>query len=74
MTEINRHDVREQNALSGVIEAGGVIFVGHCCHASGKPPEDQINGALDHLSERLSLVGLTPESVVQLDAMFRNVY
>ena len=40
----------------------------------GQPAENQIIGALDQLSERLNLVGLTLESVVQVDALFRDVY
>jgi enamine deaminase RidA (YjgF/YER057c/UK114 family) len=74
MSEIVRHNVYEQNANSGVIEAGGFAFVGHCCRNWYQPLENQIDGCLDQLSERLSLVGLTLESVVQIDAIFRDVH
>jgi len=74
MSEIIRREVYERNANSSVIEAGGFVFVGHCCRNQGQSLENQIAGALDQLSERLSLAGLTLESVVQIDAMFRDVY
>jgi len=66
--------VYERNANSSVIEAGDFVFVGHCCRNQGQPLENQIVGALDQLSESLGLVGLTLESVVQIDAMFRDVH
>lgn len=74
MEEIIRHDVYERNANSSVIQAGGFVFVGHCCRNQGQPLENQIIGALDQLSERLNFVGLTLESVVQIDALFRDVH
>ena len=74
MSEVIRHNVYEQNANSGVIEAGGFVFVGHCCRNQGQPLENQIIGALDQLCERLNLVGLTLDAVVQIDARFRDVY
>jgi len=74
MSKIIRQNVYEQNANSGVIEAGGFVFVGHCCRNQGQSVEGQIIGAVDQLSERLGLAGLTLESVVQIDAMFRDVY
>ena len=74
MSEIIRQEVYEKNANSSVIEAGGFVFVGHCCRNQGQPLENQVIGALDQLSERLHLVGLTLESVVQVDALFRDVH
>jgi enamine deaminase RidA (YjgF/YER057c/UK114 family) len=73
MAEIIRHELYERNANYSVIEAGGFVFVGHCCRNQGQSLENQINGALDQLSERLNLAGLSLESVVQVDAMFRDV-
>ncbi len=73
MPEIIRHEAHEKNANVGVIEAGGFVFIGHCCRNVGQPLERQILGALDQLGERLSTVGLTLESVVQMDALFRDV-
>jgi enamine deaminase RidA (YjgF/YER057c/UK114 family) len=74
MAEIVRHDLYQNNANYSVIEAGDFVFVGHCCKNQGQSLENQIIGALDQLSERLSFVGLTLESVVQIDALFRDVY
>jgi len=72
MSEIIRHDVNEKWALSGVVEAGGFVFVGHCVGNIGQSIENQVNGAFDHLEERLKLVGLSLESVVQFNALFRG--
>jgi enamine deaminase RidA (YjgF/YER057c/UK114 family) len=74
MSEIKRHDVSENLALSGMVEAGGFVFVSFCVGNIAQPVEAQINGAFDHLSERLRSVGLTLESVVKIDAMFRDVW
>ena len=74
MPEIIRHDVNEDWAHSGMIEAGDFVFIGYCVGNIGKPIEDQINGAFDHLSSRLASIGLTLESVVKMDAMFRDIW
>ena len=39
----------------------------------GQPIENQINGAFDVLEERLKKVGLTLDSVVQIDCLFANI-
>lgn len=36
--------------------------------------EEQINGAFDEMERRISLVGLTLDSVVQMDCLFRDVW
>ena len=74
MSEIIRHDVNEGWAHSGMIEAGDFVFIGYCVGNIGKPIEDQINGAFNHLSNRLSTIGLTLEAVVKMDAMFRDIW
>jgi len=74
MSKIIRHEIHEKNANSSVIEAGDFVFIGHCCRHQGQPLEAQIIGALNQLSERLTLVGLTLESVIQIDALFRDVH
>jgi enamine deaminase RidA (YjgF/YER057c/UK114 family) len=74
MSEIKRHDVNEEWAHSGVIEAGDFVFVSYCVGNIGQSIESQVNGALDHLQKRLEMVGLTLESVVQVDALFRDVW
>jgi len=73
MSEIKRYILNERNANYGIIEAGDFVFAGHCCRNHGQSLENQINGALDQLSEGLAQVGLTLESVVQIDALFRDV-
>jgi len=74
MSEIIRHDVNENWAHSGIIEAGDFAFVGYCVGNVGGPIEAQINGAFDNLTDRLKIIGLTLESVVQMDALFRDVW
>ena len=39
----------------------------------GQPIENQINGAFDVLEERLKKIGLTLDSVVQIDCLFANI-
>ena len=36
--------------------------------------EEQIDGAFDEMEERLALVGLTLEHVVQMNCLFRNIW
>ena len=74
MSEIIRHDVNEGWAHSGIIEAGDFVFVGYCVGNVGRPIEEQINGAFDYLSKRLETIGLTLESVVKMDALFRDIW
>lgn len=74
MSGIIRHDVNEEWAHSGIVEAGDFVFVSYCVGNIGQPIENQINGAFDHLSQRLSAIGLTLESVVKIDALFRDVW
>ena len=58
---------------STVIEAGDFVFVGYCMGNEGGTIQEQINGAIDTLEKRLKLAGLTLESVVKMDCMFRNI-
>ena len=74
MREIIRRDVNEEWAHSGIIEAGDLVFVNYCVGNVGKPIEDQIRGAFDHLEERLALCGLTLEAVVKMDCLFSDVW
>ena len=39
----------------------------------GKPIVDQINGAIDVLEKRLAMVGLTLDSVVKMDCLFKDI-
>lgn len=74
MSTIIRHDMNEEWAHAGIIEAGDFAFVNHCVGNIGQSMEAQVNGAFDHLTERLKLVGLELESVVQMDCLFRDVW
>ena len=71
---IERRDVNEEWAHSGIIRAGGFCFLSYCVCNVGKPIEDQINGAFDQMEARLALFGATLENVVQMDCLFRDVW
>ncbi|GHU88038.1 enamine deaminase RidA [Clostridia bacterium] len=73
MTGIKRTEVSDEWAHSGIVEAGGFVFISYCMGNEGQSIENQINGAFDVLSERLETVGLTLESVVKMDCLFRDI-
>ena len=74
MSEIERFDVNENWAHSGIIKAGNLYFIGYCAGNVGQPIESQINGAFDQMEQRLKMVGLGLENVVQMDCLFRDVW
>lgn len=74
MREITRGDVNEEWAHSGIVEAGDFVFISYCVGNIGQPIENQINGAFDHLNQRLKSIGLTLESVVKIDCLFRDIW
>lgn len=74
MSEIERFDVSEEWAHTGIIKAGDFYFLSYCVGNIGEPVENQINGAIDHMERRLKLVGLSLENVVQMDCLFRDVW
>ena len=73
MSEIKRIEVDDFWADSTIIEAGDYVFVGYCMGNEGKSIEEQIHGAIDVLEERLKLSGLTLESVVKMDCLFKDI-
>ncbi len=74
MSGIERYDVNEEWAHSGVIRAGNMVFINYCAGNVGQGIEAQINGAIDEMEKRLALVGLGLENVVQMDCLFRDVW
>ena len=74
MSEIERFDVNEDWAHSGIIKAGNLYFIGYCAGNVGHSIEAQINGAFDQMEQRLKIVGLGLENVVQMDCLFRDVW
>lgn len=74
MKEIERYDINENWAHSGIIKAGDFCFLNYCVRNIGGTIEQQINGAFDEMEERLALVGLTLENVVQMNCLFRNIW
>lgn len=74
MSKIIRYEINEEWGLAGMVEAGGLVFISYCLGNIGQPIEAQINGAFDNLSERLNKIGLTLESVIKIDALFRDIW
>lgn len=74
MSGIERFDVNEDWAHSGIIKAGNLYFIGYCAGNVGQPVDAQINGAFDQMEQRLKMVGLNLENVVQMDCLFRDVW
>lgn len=74
MSEITRYDVNEEYAYSGFVEAGDFIFLNFCVGNVGGSIEEQVEGALNNMSERLEEVNLTLDSVVKVDVLLRDVW
>ncbi len=74
MGEIERFDVNETWAHAGIVKAGDFYFLSYCVGNIGQSIEAQINGAIDQMENRLKLVGLSLENVVQMDCLFRDVW
>lgn len=73
MQEIKRTEISDEWAHSGIVEAGNYVFISYCMENEGQSIENQINGAFDILNERLKTVGLTLESVVKMDCLFKDI-
>ena len=73
MSSIERYDVNEQWAHSGLVKAGDFCYLSYCVGNIGGTMEEQVNGAFDQMEKRLALVGLTLENVVHMDCLFRDV-
>ena len=73
MADIKRIEVDDFWADSTIIEAGDFVFVGYCMGNEGKSVEEQIHGAIDTLEGRLQKVGLTLDSVVKMDCLFKDI-
>ena len=55
---IERYDISEEWAHSGIIKAGDFYYLGYCVGNVGGTIEEQVNGAFDHMEKRLAMVGL----------------
>ena len=71
---MERYDVNEDWAHTGIIKAGDFCFLGYCVGNVGGTIEEQIHGAFDDMERKLALVGLTLDNVVQMDCLFRDVW
>ena len=73
MNKINRMEISDEWAHSGIVEAGDYVFISYCMGNEGQSIENQMNGAFDVLSERLETIGLSLESVVKMDCLFKDI-
>jgi len=74
MGRIIRHDINEEWAHTGIVEAGDFAYVSYCVGNIGQSIEQQIHGAVDHLEKRLESIGLTLDAVIQMDCLFRDIW
>ncbi|WP_086349768.1 RidA family protein [Candidatus Enterococcus clewellii] len=74
MSQIDRKDINEDWAHTGVAKAGDFVFTSYCVGPIGESIENQIAGAFDMLEERLNMFGLTIDSVVKIEALFRDIW
>lgn len=71
---VMRHGVSEELALSLAVEAGDFVHLSFCVGNVGESVEAQVHGALDDLERRLAGLGLGLGDVVQVDALFRDIW
>ena len=74
MANIVRHEINEENAYSGLVEAGDLVFLSFCVGNVGDSVERQVEGALDDMGARLGNIGLGLDSVIKVDVMLRDVW
>ncbi|MCM1023174.1 MAG: effector binding domain-containing protein [Prevotella sp.] len=72
--KIERYDVNEDWAHSGIVRAGDFCFLNYCASGKGETVEQQIGGAFDEMEKRLTAVGLNLENVVQINCLFKNIW
>jgi len=74
MTDIIRGDVNKEWAHAGYVVAGDFVFLSYCAGNLGKSFEEQVNGALDNMEDRLKEVKLTLNDVVKIDVLMRDAW
>lgn len=71
---VEHHGVQEDLALSLAVEAGDFVYCSFCVGNLGQGVAAQVHGALDDLARRLERLGLGLADVVQVDALFRDIW
>lgn len=74
MEPITRYDINEGWAHAGMVGAGGTVYVSYCVGNTTGTTTEQVHGALDNLESRLTSIGLGLAHVVQVDALFADVW
>lgn len=76
MSDIKRTNLNEtlanDYAYSEIVEAGDFVFLTFGVGNIGQGVEAQVNGALDNLSDRLNLIGLTLDAIVKVDVLMKD--
>ena len=72
MSRIKRYDIHEDYAYSGMVQAGDFVYLTFCVGNVGGTVEEQVDGALDHMAQRLAMLDLTLEDVVQVNVLMRD--
>ena len=73
MSGIERMEVSEEWAHSGVVAAGDSVYVSYCMGHEGQSIIQQMEGAFDVLEQRLTAVGLGLDAVVKMDCLFKDI-
>ncbi|MCT4661534.1 MAG: Rid family hydrolase [Tissierellales bacterium] len=74
MSNIKRYRIHEEYIYSEMVEAGDFVFLNFCVGNIGGTIEQQVEGALDDMEDKLSSIGLNLESVVKVDVLLRDVW
>lgn len=74
MNFIERSDINNEYAYSGIVEAGGFVFLSFCVGNVGGTITEQVEGALQNMENRLKSKNLTLNSVVKIDVLLRDVW
>ena len=71
---IKRYDIHKDYAYAGMVEANNTIYLSFCVGNVGESVERQIQGAFDHMEERLNSIGLNLDHLVKIDVIFRDIW
>lgn len=74
MNSIIRTNINEEYAYSEIVEAGDFVFLSFCVGNVGASIEDQVNGALNDMENRLRKLNLSLCNVVKMDVLLKDVW
>lgn len=74
MDQFVRYESNDENAFSGFVEVGDLVFLSFCVGNVGESVERQVEGALDQMVRRLAKLDLGLDSVVKVDILLRDIW